>query len=193
VNTEALVAPDAAQDRPQVEKLLDRLNEPGVAASLNVLLDNIELLAVIVAGMDGLARKGELIGDTLAEVYGQMRAAGRASGLDPVVTTRQLATVIPTLAEASPAINRVLESPIVEPEPIEVLSEAAVALVDGLRAAESKATTLGLRGVMTATRDPDVRRALGFVVEVARVFGRDLARGRRFSASSRNETPERAR
>lgn len=164
------------QERSEAERLVERLSERNVAASMNVLLDNVELIAAIVTGLDGLARKGEVIGDTIGEVLEQLRGAGRSSGLDLARTTRQLATIIPTLAAASPAINRVLASPIVEPDPIDVLSETAVALVDGLRAAETKRTRVGLFGLLRATRDKDVQRGLGFLIEVARVFGRDLAK-----------------
>lgn len=160
--------------RPEAERLLDRLEDPRTASALHTLLDNAELLAVLIGGLDGLARKGEVIGDTLAEVLAESRAAVRATGLDPLQTSRQLATLIPTLAAASPAINRILDSPIVEPEPIDVLSEAAVALVVGLRAAQARDTKVGIGGLVRATRDDDVQRGLGFIIEVARAFGRDL-------------------
>jgi hypothetical protein len=165
----------AARDQAEIDRLVDRLGEPQTAAAMHTLLDNVELLSVIVAGLDGLARKGEVVGDTLAEVLHEIRAAGKATGLDVRTTSRQLATLIPTLAEASPAINRILESPIVEPEPIEVLSDTAEALVKGLRQARANQTQIGLRGLIKATGDPDVQRGLGFIVEVAKVFGRDLA------------------
>ena len=80
--------------------------EPAEGA-LHTLLDNIELIAVIINGIDGLARKGEVIGDTLAEVLAEVRAAGKATGLNLRETSEQLSTLIPTLAEASPAIRRV--------------------------------------------------------------------------------------
>lgn len=158
----------------EVERLVERLAEPRTAAALHTLLDNLELLAVMANGLDGLARKGEVIGDTLGEVLHEVRAAGRATGLDVRTTSQQLATLIPTLAEASPAINRILESPIVEPEPIAVLSEAAEALVKGLQAAQQNQTKVGLRGLLRATKDEDVQRGLGFLIEVAKIFGRDL-------------------
>lgn len=164
----------SAEPRPEAVRLLDRLEDPRTASALHTLLDNVELLSVVVRGLDGLARKGDVIGDTLAEVLHEVRAAGRSTGLDPLLTSRQLATLIPTLAEASPAIQRILASPIVEPEPIDVLSDAANALVIGLKAAQAKDTRVGLRGLMKATRDDDVQRGLGFLVEVARAFGRHL-------------------
>jgi AcrR family transcriptional regulator len=160
--------------RPEVERLLDRLEDPRTATALHTLLDNAELIAVLIGGLDSLARKGEVIGDTLAEVLLEVRAATRASGLDPATTSRQLATLIPTLADASPAIQRILDSPIVVPEPIDVLSETAVALVRGLKAAQANNTRVGITGLARATRDPDVQRGLGFLIEVAREFGRVL-------------------
>lgn len=163
-----------ALERPEAEHLLDRLENPRTAAALNTLLDNAELIAVLVAGLDGLARRGEVIGDTLAEVLGEVRGAVSASGLDPGRTARQLSTIIPTLADASPAINRILDSPIVEPEPIDILSDTAVALVRGLKAAQANDARLSFTGVLRATRDPDVQRGLGFAMEVIREFGRSL-------------------
>jgi len=167
-----------AQNRVEVERIVDRLNDPPTAAAIHLLLDNVELLAVLLSGVDGLARKGEVIGDTLAEVLAEVRAAGQATGLDVRTTSQQLATLIPTLAEAAPAINRIIQSPIVEPEPVAVLSEAAQALVEGVKQAQRNQTSLGLAGLLRATRDEDVRRGLGFLVEVARVFGRDMSRVR---------------
>jgi Protein of unknown function (DUF1641) len=169
--------------RSEADRLLDRLEDPRTAAALHSLLDNVELLAVLLGGLDGLARKGEVIGDTLAEVLTEARAAVDATGLDPMTTSRQLSTLIPTLAAASPAINRILDSPIVEPEPIEVLSETAVALVKGLKSAQANETRVGLTGLVRATRDDDVQRGLGFLIEVAKVFGRNL----RENDSSRRE------
>lgn len=174
MSLDTAVSDHPAPARPEAERLLERLEDPRTAAALHTLLDNAELIAVLVGGLDGLARKGEVIGDTLADVLDETRAAVRATGLDPMTTSRQLATLIPTLAAASPAINRVLESPIVESEPIEVLSETAFALVEGLKAASEQRTRVGLRGLLKALKDDDVRRSLGFVVEVARAFGRDL-------------------
>ena len=69
----------------------------------------------------------------------------------------------------------IASSPIVSPEPVAVLSEAAVSLVEGLQTAQTKQTRLGLRGLYQATRDPDVQRGFGFIIEVAKVFGRKLA------------------
>jgi len=164
------------EDRSQLEHLVARLNDPLTASALNSLLDNIELLAVLVDGLDGLARKGVVIGDTMADTLNEMRAAGKATGMDLRTTTSQLATLIPPLAAAAPAIELVLQSGIVEPRPVAVLSEAASALVAGLESAQAKNTRVGVTGLLRALRDEDVQRGLGFVIEMAKVFGRTMTR-----------------
>lgn len=163
------------RDRVEVDRLVARLSEPRVATSLHLLLDNVELLAVMLGGMDGLARKGEIIGDTVAEVLEEVRAATHSTGLDMRETPAQLAMILPVLADAAPTIGRILSTPLAAPEPLAVLSKAAETLVKGLQVAQGKQTRLSLRGLYQATKDEDVQRGLGFVVEVAKVFGQDLA------------------
>ena len=155
---DALTGAPENQRNGELEGLVERLQEPQTAAALHMLLDNI--------------------GDTLSEVLEEARAAGRSTGLDPLETSRQLATLIPTLADASPAINRVLQSPIVDPAPIEVLSDTAVALVTGLETAQANQSEAGIRELVRATRDSDTRRGLGFAIEVLRAFGAHLAEQR---------------
>jgi hypothetical protein len=167
---------DGAVRSPELERLIERLGEPRTVAALNVLLDNVELLAVLVRGLDGLARKGDTISDTIAETIAEARGAGRATGLDLRTTTHQLATLIPALADAAPAITRLSQSAIVEDEAISVVGLTGTAMADAYSQAQAGDVRLGLRGLMRATRDPDVQRGLGFLVELGRVFGRSLAR-----------------
>ena len=166
---ELLDAPVTPHDRPEVDRLLDRLEDPAVAASLNSLLDNVELLAVLVAGLTRGERRREPSDGPGRRGHRRTIRLGRgAHALGPRPGP---------LAEAGAAAMTSISLPMAgvpEPEPIDVLSETAVALVDGLKAAEAGKTRLGLFGLWRATRDKDVQRGLGFVVEVAKVFGRDL-------------------
>jgi hypothetical protein len=166
----------ALEARTEVDRLVDRLNDPATAAALNSLLDNAELLATLVAGLDGVFRKGDLIADTVTEVLGQAKAAGASTGMDYRKTTEQLATLIPAVAKAAPAIHRVVDSGIVEPEPVAVLSEAAQALVDGLQAAQAVDAKVTPVGLLKAFRDEDVQRGLGFAIAVLKVFGKKMTR-----------------
>jgi hypothetical protein len=160
--------------KTEAERLVERLNDPATAAALNSLLDNAELLATLVAGLDGVFRKGDLIADTVTEVLVQAKAAGASTGLDYRKTTEQLATLIPAVAKAAPAIHRVVDSGLVEPEPVAVLSEAAQALVVGLEAAQRADARVTTFGLARAMRDEDVQRGLGFAIAVLKVFGREM-------------------
>lgn len=158
----------------EIDHLIERLGEPRTAAALNNLLDNIELISIVVSGLDELARRGDVISDTMAEVITEVRAAGSATGLDVGQTTHQLAAIIPALADAAPAIRRLSDSAIVEPESVEVVGLAGRALVDAFDRAQSSDVRVGLGGMYKATRDPDVQRGLGFLIELARSFGLSL-------------------
>jgi len=160
--------------RTGLEEVLDRLSQPENLRALNSLADHLPLIAVLVEGIDGLARKGDIITDTIAEVLEQMRAAGRASGLDVRETTEQLATLIPTFAEAAPAIHRVATSAIVHEDAVAVVGDTGLALAAGYRTAQREKPRVGPAGLLRATREPDVQRGLGFLIEVAREIGRQL-------------------
>ena len=163
----------------ELEAILDRLSQPRTAAALESLLDHAELLAVIVGGLDGLARKGDVIADTVAEVLRELRAAGRSTGMDLKTTTHQLSVLIPTFAEAAPAISRVAHSAIVDEEAVAVVGMMGTALSAGFAAAKEKDARIGLRGLLRATKDEDVQRGLGLLVEMARALGRQFAEGGR--------------
>lgn len=159
---------------PDVEGLVQRLGEPSTLMAIHSLLDHAELLAVVVAGLDGLARKGDVISDTIAEVITEARAAGRATGLDVRSTSQQLATLIPTFAEAAPAIARVAHSAIVDEDAIAVVGSTGTALSAAYRKAQEEKPRVGALGLVRATRDDDVQRGLGFLIEVARQIGKEL-------------------
>jgi uncharacterized protein YjgD (DUF1641 family) len=55
-----------------------------------------------------------------------------------------------------------------------VLSSTAEALVKGLQAAQANQTKVGAVGLVKALRDDDVQRGIGFLIEVVRVFARDM-------------------
>lgn len=158
-----------------VDDVLDRLNDPAKLAALNTLVDNLELLAVLVAGLDGLARKGDLIADTAAEVLDTARAASRSTGLDVRRTSEQLATLIPTLAEAAPAINRVAHSAIVHEQAVEVVGLTAQAVSEGYQRVAGTDKRVARRHLLKIAKEPEVQRGLAFLVEVARVLGTELA------------------
>ena len=166
-----------------VDAVVDRLNDPAVAASIITLLDNAELLSVLVTGLDGLFRRGDTIADSMADGLNEMRdleGAPDASAVGELIgNLGQLTRLTASLAEAQPFIDGILESEMLRPEVVQLLSTAADAAGEGAnRAEENKTVVKGAFGALKALKDPDVQRGMGFLVEISRALGRSLNSGR---------------
>lgn len=172
------------------EQLRDRLEDPGIAASLNTLLDHADLLAVLLTGLDGFVRRGDEISESLSSAVGELRGGPLAAGargrvgptaelrsVDPQALAAGLKSLASVLTDAAPALERILHSPMVDPQTVDILGHVGEALVEGTAAAAADpGGPKGLFGLWKVTRDKDVDRGLGFLVHVARAFGRRLPR-----------------
>lgn len=168
------------------DRLRERLEDPQVAAALNSLLDHADLLAILVTGLDGFVRRGDEITASLSSTVEELRGAGSPlPGLDGVqaelrtVDVQALAAGLSSLAgavaDAAPALNRLLRSQMLSPQVVDLLADAGEALVEGKAAAAADPDgPKGLYGLWRLSRDRDVTRGLGFVAQVARAFGRRL-------------------
>lgn len=173
-----------------VDTLRKRLDDPAVAASLNSLLDHADLIAILVAGLDGLVRRGDEISESLASAVGELRGQGSSltaaipgleearsefRGVDVAALVVNLAAVSKALIDATPAMNTLLRSPLVDPQSAQVLAGLGEALVEGRAAAEADpGGPKGLFGLWRVSKDKDINRGLGFMIQVARAFGRRL-------------------
>jgi len=172
------------------DQLRERLADPAVAASLNSLLDHADLLAILVTGLDGLVRRGDEITDSLSSAVGELRGPASSltaglPGLDEVknelrtvdlpALVSSLTSLTAALVDATPALNRLLHSPLVDPQAAEVLAELGQAVVDGKNAATADpGGPKGIFGLWRISKDKDISRGLGFLVHVARAFGKQL-------------------
>lgn len=50
-----------------VDAVMDRLNDPAIAAAMVTLLDNAEMLSTLVLGLAGFMKRGDTIPDSVAE------------------------------------------------------------------------------------------------------------------------------
>lgn len=163
------------------ESVRDRLDDPRVAEALNSLLDHADLLAILVAGLDGLVKRGDDIAANLTSAVGELKGSGAAGAemakqLDLGGLAVNLLTLSGGLAKATPAINALLNSSLADPRGAEVVSALGDALVSGRTALPP--APRGVRGmwktVRTAAKDPDIGRGLVYLIEVARAFGRKV-------------------
>jgi hypothetical protein len=165
------------EDRHEpVDAVMERLNDPAVAASLVTLLDNAELLSTLVLGLSGLIERGDVIMDSVAESVAELKAAGGSFGdSSALATLKEGAIAARQLAASAPLVEQVLGSSMARPETIELLSEVSAAATDGAARARANDTrVVGVRGALHALKDPDVQRGLGLVVEISRSLGRGM-------------------
>ena len=168
--------PTGATGNQPVDAVMERLNDPGVAASLVTLLDNSELLSTLVLGLGGFVERGDMIMDAVAEGVGDMKAAASQSGNSELPSISELGAVAGQLTTAAPLLTNVLESSIATPESIAVLSDLAEAAAEGKQNAAANNTRIdGVRGLLKTMKDPEVQKGLGVLVEIARSLGRRTA------------------
>jgi len=160
------------EQQAPVEAVLERLNDPGVAASLVTLLDNAEFLSTMVLAFGGFVARGEVMMDAVADGVQELKetAVGSGRGLPSV---SDVSTLVNGITSATPAITRMLASPMFEQETIDLLVTMAGAATEGMTAAGANGTSVtGLRGALKALKDPEVQKGLGVVIEISRALGR---------------------
>ncbi len=167
--------PPTATTAP-VDAVIDRLNDPAVAASVVTLLDNAELLSTLVLGLSGMLERGDTIIESISTGIDDVIAAGRADRPDLTLPTpAELTALVSALSRATPVITNLLDSEMVSDETVAVLSRLSGAVKEGAAAARTNRTSVrGVWAALKALKEPEVARGLGFLVEIARALGRRL-------------------
>ena len=165
-----------------VEAVTERLNDPAVAASLVTLLDHIDLVSMLVTGLNGFFERGDTIIESLASGVAELRDGRAASGstFDVKAALEQakagaalLSDAMPTLQAALPSLSKLVQSGVLNDDLIDVLGLVGQSAVEGTRNAKSAGTSVsGVLGTMKALKDPEVARGLGVLVEIARALGK---------------------
>lgn len=158
------------------DAVVERLNDPAVAAALVTLLDNAELLSTLVLGLSGFVERGDMIMDAVAEGVQDFKKAGGAKPSGDMPSLTELGSVAGQLASSAPALEGVLNSSMVEPETIALLSQFSEAATEGAANARANNTRVeGIRSAVKTLKDPEVQRGLGLLVEIARSLGRRMS------------------
>ena len=157
-----------------VDAVVERLNDPQIAASLVTLLDNAQLLSMLVSGLNEFLERGDTIIESVASGVRELKDARDASSsnFDVKQATADLKSFVGAINEARPSIEHLLRSGLLNNEVVEILTMAGASAVDGMAAARRNRTTVkGVRGAVHALKDPDVQRGLGLLVEIAKALG----------------------
>jgi hypothetical protein len=167
------------EPRPdEASALAQRLAEPRTAAAVNTLLDHADLLALLVSGLDGLVSRSETITDSVADGISELRAVAepaRVNAAQLAATAKQLSALVPPLIDKLPVLEALLSSDLADPKVIELASMASRAVSTGAEQANRGGIKVtGVVGLVRALKDPDVSRALGFVLSIAKALGQEL-------------------
>lgn len=159
-----------------VDAVVERLNDPTVAASLVTLLDNAELLSTLVLGFSGFLERGDSIMDMVAESVGELKAARANTELPPLPSLKEVSGLVGQLSAATPTLNALLASPAARPATIEFLGHLSEAATVGAQRAAANHThgPSGLLGIRKVLKDDDVQVGLGLLLEIAKALGQQL-------------------
>lgn len=158
-------APRAAAPPDPVLAALERIERR--LAAVEQVATAIAPLAAMAATMPGAVAVATDAFDGLAARLG-------AAGLDLDERVRSVirAVEVSTAPRAVNGLASLVESHLLEPSALAVVSQLASAL-----AAPGEHAPVGAWGALKGLRDPDVQRALGFFLAIARRFGQQLAAG----------------
>lgn len=165
--------------RSPADELRARLDEPQVAAALNTVLDHADLLALVAVALDGFLSRGDVIANTLAEAVGELRDASSNgshpfAGIDVKGLATSAAALSGPLVAATPALTTLLEQA-TDPRAVETVTHLTAAVGDARTALDHGAPApTGVLALLRVLKDPDIARGLGFLLEVAKAFGRRI-------------------
>lgn len=174
---------------PELAGLIERLEDPRVASGLQNLLDHVDLLAILVVGLDGFVARSEVIGEALADSVTELRTAAEATKpAEPVDVggiVSSLVALSSALPKLTPTLTRVadedflanmLDSGIFSPESLAHIGVLAGAVNQG--ATDATEQPIQIKGAMSMYRqlkDPDIARGLGYTLSILKAVGHALA------------------
>jgi hypothetical protein len=163
---------------PEAAALLVRLNEPETIAALDGLLDSIGTLSGLLAAADSFLARGDEVMENVAGAYWEL--AGVAAS--ETGATGALAGAAKLAGQAGPLVGQLADSQVLtklaDPALLGVLSTllGAVTTARAEVLADPAGHEYGLMKAARVTKDPDVRRGIGFTLAVMKELGRSLGK-----------------
>ena len=162
---------------------LEKLGDPVLVNSLADLAKHAPMLAFAADSASGFLQRAETIVDNVADSVQDAKAlAGETPG-QALSALVQLGGLLPTLqvilTQIEPlfrtgSIEALLQSTILHPENVQAVSRVGDALKTATQEHQQNPKQLGLFGAMRELRDPDAKRAMGFLVTFLQQFGKQL-------------------
>ena len=169
--------------------LVGEVNKPETLAAIAQIIQLAPVAAVLLGGIDGFIRRGDTIMENVAA--GIREAQPQISEtylLELVAIAKQLPTMLPALMQRLPLllqtgsrlaeitesaeVQAFLNSKMLSPQTIGFLGDVGEMVVQTQENFQVAPKEVGVWGLYKAMSDPDVQRGLGFVMELARNFGK---------------------
>jgi hypothetical protein len=151
-------------------QLAERLTAPRTVEVLSQLMDRMDDLEQLIAVSEQAPGFIAMLVDTFDSVYRRTEEAGH--DLYKVIHEGPEAFIRINEFAASEAFNKLLDSGVLDPDAIDIVGKAGDALVECR--CQEETPEVGLFGLLRAMRDPDTRRALGFLTAFGKRFGKEL-------------------
>lgn len=165
------------QQLPALAGVLAKLARPETVAALNQLLDSLPQLAQLAQLANELPNVLATAGDIL-DSY-QRRCAENDIDVEKAILNGMHAALFLGSKVDSEHLQRIgdlLASDILNPHAVRVVDNAAKSLTTAQKnvCQGSEQKQLGLFGMLSALRDPQIQRSLAFAVQFGRCFGNNL-------------------
>ncbi|MFM2438834.1 MAG: hypothetical protein RLZ55_1659 [Actinomycetota bacterium] len=163
----------SAEIPTDTDPLAAMLADPEIRESLAVIAANAPTLAALSSMSTALLQRGPEIADNINGTILQLRADGGDAELaDTWATVRELLPLLHSLAERKETIQGFLDSPILQPEIVDVVGKfGEAALIADEQTRGRQAEVGGVFSLVKQLKDVDVQETLAFLLTFSRVFG----------------------
>jgi uncharacterized protein YjgD (DUF1641 family) len=178
------------------DALFEKLEDSRVVEALVSLLDKSDKLAFFTEVLEGFLQRNEGLLEVVSRRVGQLGRAGTSAlgkslekvDLDDLKSASgQIQGMLPLLRDVANQFTVLKQSGFFDPDVVEVVGRTGRAMAATAR--DPKAYSIDARGVFSLLgllKDPDIARALNFVISFARHLGGDFNQGGPGSAQNKS-------
>ncbi len=148
--------PDIEQRLQGLSALAERLSRPETLRAMRLLVDYGESLPQLAA--------------TFIDALDDLAAQAAKKGVSLATISEDLKVSLSVIVKAAPKIRAALEAGMFDKPAIDTLERMGKAAAT---VQDKTPTPVGLFGALKAMSDPEVKRSLGFAIEMARAFGQN--------------------
>lgn len=155
--------PDIGHD---TDALAAMLADPEIRESLAVLVANAPTLAALTSVATAALQRGPEIADNINDAILEFRGQAGGGGLG------QALPLVSALGERSESILGLIDSPVLQPEVVDVIGRVGAAAKEADAQTRGKPANVGgIFTILGKLKEPEVQQALAFLFAFASEFG----------------------